>query len=215
MAQARIRSRFRYLATRDDLARSEKKCCNALPAIHARRGLRGLLRNSAGGSLLEVAIFIPLLTICAAYAAEFGYFFIVAANITSAARNAAEYSIQGYQSPGQTALPAAGPATTTSSVTALAYGDMEGVQGTSSNTTVKVCSKGVGISGNVTTCVSYGPNAGSASNASYTDPEAPTFLLNSVDVSYTINPPLPLTMFEGTLLPSLTVHRQVAMRVMD
>src|ERR1700731_3804542 len=64
---------------------------------------------ASGQSLIEVAVFLPLLVLCAAYAVDFGYFFIVSANLTSSTRNAVEYSIQGYQSPGQAALPAAGP----------------------------------------------------------------------------------------------------------
>lgn len=175
-----------------------------------------LYRSTVGGSILEVAVFLPVFLLCAAYGVEFAYLYVVAANITSSARSAAEYSIQGYQSPGQTALPAAGSATTASSVSALAYGDLSGIAGTSAGATVQVCSKSVGISGNVTKCLSYGPAVSSnTATAAETDPEAPTFLLNRVDVSYTVQPPIPLTWFKVALLPNLTFHRHVSMRVMD
>lgn len=177
---------------------------------------RSLYQSTVGSSIVEVAVFLPIFLLCAVYGVEFGYLFVVAANITSSARNAAEYSIQGYQSPGQTALPVAGPATTTASVSALAYGDLSGITGTSSGATVQVCSKAVGISGNVTKCLSYGPAVSSNTpTAAETDPEAPTFLLNRVDVSYTVQPPIPLTWFNVSLLPTLTFHRHVSMRVMD
>jgi hypothetical protein len=48
-----------------------------------------------------------------------------------------------------------------------------------------------------------------------TDPEAPTFLLNRVDVTYTVQPPIPLSFFSYPLLPSMKFHRQVSMRAMD
>ncbi len=173
-------------------------------------------RCSSGQSLLEAAVFLPLIFLCAAYAVDFGYFFIVCANLTSSARNAAEYSIQGYQSPGQIVLPPAGPSTTNTSVAALAIGDLAGLSQSSTVATVQVCSKSVGTSGNVTKCSSYGPAVStSTTTASQTDPEAPTFLLNRVDVTYTVQPPVPLTFFSVSLLPTLSFQRHVSMRVMD
>jgi Flp pilus assembly protein TadG len=170
-------------------------------------------RQDGGQGLLETALFLPVLILLVAYAVDFGYFFIVAANLASSSRNAAEYSIQGFESPAQSALPAAGPITTNTSVAALAVGDLSNLASSSTTTTVQVCSKGVGVTGNVTNCSSYGP-AGTV----YTpvaDPEAPTFLLNRVDVTYTVQPPIPLSFFSYTLLPSMKFHRQVSMRVLD
>jgi hypothetical protein len=171
---------------------------------------------SCGQSLLEVAAFLPLLVLCAGYAVDFGYFFIVSANLNSSTRSAAEYSIQGFATPGQTSLPAAGPSSSTASVAALALGDLAGLANSSTQASVQVCSKSVGITGNVTNCSSFGPTVStSTATAAQTDPEAPTFLLNRVDVSYTVQPPIPLTFFKVSLLPTLSVHRYVSMRVMD
>ena len=156
---------------------------------------------------------MPLITLCALYAVEFGYFFIIAATLSSSTRNAVEYSIQGYQSPGQLALPAAGPVSTASSVASLALYDLGSTAGTYA--TVQVCSKSVGVSSNVTKCVTYGPSGTSNSNATQTDPEAPTFLLNRVDVTYTVQPPIPLKWFSVSLIPTLQFHRHSSMRVMD
>lgn len=166
-----------------------------------------------GQSLVETAIFLPILILLVAYAVDFGYFFIVAANLTSASRNAAEYSIQDFASPAQSALPIAGPITTNTSVAALAVGDLSSLAASSSTTTVEVCSKVLGTTSNVTNCSSYGP-AGTVFTPA-TDPEAPTFLLNRVDVTYTVQPPIPLSFFSYPLLPSMKFHRQVSMRAMD
>ena len=178
-----------------------------------RSGYRRAWRRDGGQSLVETAIFLPILILLVVYAVDFGYFFIVAANLTSASRNAAEYSIQGFASPAQSALPIAGPITTNTSVAALAVGDLSSLAASSSTTTVEVCSKVLGTTSNVTNCSSYGP-AGTVFTPA-TDPEAPTFLLNRVDVTYTVQPPIPLSFFSYPLLPSMKFHRQVSMRAMD
>ena len=175
-----------------------------------------LARSSCGQSLVEVAILLPLFVFLAAYAVDFGYFFMVCANLVSSTRNAAEYSIQGFQSPGQNALPSAGPASATASVSALALGDISGLANWSTTTSVQVCSKSVGVSKNVTNCDDYGPASPyNTSTAAQTDPEAPTFYLNRVDLTYTVQPPIPLSFFSVPLLPSLSFHRYVSMRAMD
>ena len=178
-----------------------------------RGGYSWRWRHEGGQSLIESALFLPILILLVAYAVDFGYFFIVAANLTSASRNAAEYSIQGHSSPSQNALPAAGPITTNTSVAALAVGDLSNLAGSATTTSVQVCSKILGTNGNVSNCASYGP-AGTVFTPA-ADPEAPTFYLNRVDVTYTVQPPIPLTFFSHSLLPSMKFHRQVSMRAMD
>jgi hypothetical protein len=182
---------------------------------HLRKsGRRTWIAATDGGSLLEVAVFVPLLLLSVLYAVEFAYFFITASTLVSSSRNAVEYSIQGYQSPGQISLPAAGPSTSSSSVAALAIGDLGSNAATS--VSVNVCSKAVGVSGNVTKCSSYGPSVSTnTSTATQTDPEAPTFLLNRVDITYTVQPPIPLSFFKISLIPTLSFHRYASMRVMD
>ena len=169
--------------------------------------------DDSGQGLLETALFLPVLVLLAAFAVDFGYFFIVSANLSSSARSAAEYSVQGYDSPGQTSLPAAGPTSDVTSVSALAVGDLSGLAAAATTTTVEVCSKAVGVSNKVTDCSNYGPAQTAYTPAA--DPEAPTFLLNRVDVTYTVHPPIPLSIFSYTLVPSLTFHREVSMRALD
>lgn len=178
-----------------------------------RRGYWRGLRQDGGQSLVETAVFLPILILLVAYAVDFGYFFIVAANLTSASRNAAEYSVQGFDSPAQSALPIAGPITTNTSVAALAVGDLSSLAASATTTTVEVCSKSIGTTNNITNCSSYGP-AGTVFTPA-ADPEAPTFFLNRVDVTYTVQPPIPLSFFSYSLLPTMKFHRQVSMRAMD
>ena len=173
---------------------------------------RTLLRDGSGQSLLETALFLPILVLVMAYAVDYGYFFLVAADLTSASHNAVEYSIQGYQGPAQVSVPAAGPIATVTSVASLAVADLN-LLNASTTTTVQVCSKSLGMSGNLPVCASYGP-AGTAYTPA-TDPEAPTFVLQRVDVTYTVKPPVPISFFKVTLIPVMQFHRQVSMRVMD
>ena len=169
--------------------------------------------SESGQSLIELAICLPVLVLLMAYAVDLGYFFIAAANITSAARNGAQYSVMGYQGPAQSSLAPAGPVSTTTSVASLAMADMVSLLNSSTTTTVQVCSKSLGMSGSVPNCSSYGPTLTAQTPA--TDPEAPTFVLQRVDVTYTVEPPVPLSIFKVSLLPNLQFHRQVSMRAMD
>jgi Flp pilus assembly protein TadG len=179
-------------------------------------GLR-LLREKCGQSLIEVAVMMPLLILLVGYTVDFGYFFMAAANIASSARNAAQYSILGYEGPAQTSVPVAGPPSTISSVTALAMADLSSLAGSPTTTTVEVCTKANGMSGNIPKCTSYLNSTLQGTNT-YTpvaDPEAPRFVLQRVDVTYTVQPPVPMTLFGYSLLPNLAFHREVSMRNMD
>lgn len=174
---------------------------------------RKLLQDRCGQSLVEIALMMPVLILLMAYAVDFSYFFLAAANITSAARNAAQYSILGYEGPAQTAEPVAGPVSTVSSVAALAMDDISRLIASSTTTRVQVCSKIIGVTGNLANCSAYGP-----AGTTYTvtaDPEAPRFVLQRVDVTYTVQPPVPMSVFGHSLLPSMQFHRQVSMRSMD
>lgn len=180
--------------------------------VHAGN-LRRITREPGGQSLLEVALMLPFLVLLIGYAVDFGYFFLVAANLTSAARNATEYSIQGFESPGGGRLPAAGPLTSTASVAAAAVGDMGSLLNSSATTSVEVCSQASGSSGNLPICSAYGP--ADITYAVDTDPEAPHFMLQRVDVTYTVQPPIAISLFGIPLLGSLKFHRQVSMRAME
>jgi hypothetical protein len=163
--------------------------------------------------MVEVACFVPILMLLMGYAVDFGYFFVAAAVITSSARNAAEYSVQGYQGPSQGTLPPAGPSALGTSVAEVALADLQGLVSSSTTTTVEICTKANGMSGNVPACTSYGPSGTSYTPAA--DPEAPRFVLQEVDVTYTVQPPIAMTFFKVALLPSMKFHRRVCMRAMD
>src|SRR5439155_23152189 len=91
------------------------------------------IKAESGQALLEMAVVLPFLLILVFNAINFGYFFIVAINITAAPRSAVEYSIMGSSTPAGDldGLPKATPANSTSAtVAALAYQDLQGALAT-------------------------------------------------------------------------------------
>jgi Flp pilus assembly protein TadG len=182
-----------------------------------RKGVRGsILRDTRGQSLVELAVMMPIFALLMCYAVDFGYFFLAAANISSSARIATQYSILGYQGPAQSGLANAGPVTDTTSVASLASAELASLTNSGTMTTIGVCTKALGMSTantNLPKCSNYG-----VTGTSYTptaDPEAPRFVLQRVDITYTVQPPIPIAFFGTSLLPSMSFHRQVSMRAMD
>jgi len=193
--------------------------------------IRKLARNSSGQALIETAIMLPLLLVIVLNAVNFAFFFLMALNITSSSRSSGIYSVMGGATPAVKALPPAGPQTTASSVSYLAYQDLTGAVSTpsTSNTGINVCSSTVGITGKgsttATTCTSNGAGGGFPSSAE-ADPEAPSFLLGRVDVAYQFSPPIPFSTFNLIVLAApncvssggtvtCTFYRHVVMREMQ
>jgi Flp pilus assembly protein TadG len=201
------------------------------------------LKSESGQALVETAVVLPVLLILTFNAINFGYFFIVAVNLAVAPRSGVEYSILGSSTPAGniTGLPDATPATATSpTVAAAAYEDLHGALSTYANASVQVCSRKVlvgasGVNGtgatlraNCVTCTSQsscgsGAPVTSGGLAPAPDPEAPSFVLHRVDVTFTFSTLIPGAPFNLALLPTslcnssgtCSFHRQVSMRAMD
>ena len=199
------------------------------------RAERSIKRQRASGqALVETALMLPLLLLVLLNAVNFGYFYLVTLNLTAASRSGALYAMLGSSTPAGTALP---PAAGTSTLTAtyLTYQDLTGAVASPGSAKIQVCSASIGVSGtgstqtancetctNSTTC---GTTPGAGSPAPDSDPEAPDFVLNRVDVTYTFRPIIPGTPFGLALLPlsacsqsgasvTCTFHRQLSMRAM-
>ena len=167
-----------------------------------------LSQKEEGQSLIELALMIPIFTILVCYAVDFGFFFLVATSLNSAARNAMEYSIQGTSSPAQAAEPSA------ARVATLAIASI-GLSGASTtNVSIQVCSSAVGVntSNNTTQCTSPSTGAGAVTGTPDVDPESPKFQLNRVDVVYTVTPPVPMPV---SIFPLRTFRRTIEMRAMQ
>jgi hypothetical protein len=181
--------------------------------------LRAAIADARGSSLIETALVMPVLVLMLCFAVDIGYFFIVAANMVSASRTAVLYSGQGFASP-TLQLPSAGTSGSlgdTAGVAGLAGGDLSGLANMSSETSVEVCSKSIGVtqSGNgfLTNCNTY--PSGTLSYTPDQDPEASNGMLTQrVDVVYTVSPPIPVNFFSFSM-PPLTMHWMAEMRAVD
>jgi len=176
------------------------------------------MQRTRGQSLVETVVMLPLLLMVTLNVVNLGYFFLVAIHLTGAARTATIYSIEGSSTPAASQLPGAGgasPTTSLLSVTYLAFQDMTGSLWNPTGASVQVCSpiniaSGSGVNGtgtsqkaNCETCTSSGCSAaGTGSPAPSADPEAPTFVLNQVRISYTFNTLIPGAIFNIPLQAS-------------
>ncbi len=184
--------------------------------------------ETRGQAMLETALMLPMLLALVFNTVNFGYFFLIALNVTAAPHSGALYSILGPSTPvenGGATLADPGPPdpTTQSTISGLTLGDLTGAVANASTTPVQVCTakSGVNVATGLTVCSSWN------SSPPYTpdqDPEWPSFVLNRVDVTYTFRPLIDYRVFNLVLLATplcdkssmtCTFHRQVSMRAMD
>lgn len=165
-------------------------------------------QSQQGQSLLETAIAMPLLLGVAFNIINLGYFWFVILTMSAAPRIGVQFSAQGGTSITTMVAPSA------SAVSTLVYDNMtQAIHGaTNSNTAVRVCSGAVGVDAATgqSLCTSFGPAFTFTPNTR--DPEAPVFVLNRVDVGYTVTPLIPGTAFNVVLPANLKFQRHVSMR---
>ncbi len=211
---------------------------SAVDAVSARRAAAqpsplitrhtSLVTASSGQAMVETALVVPLLLMLVLNVINFAYFFLVAINLAAAPRSGALYSILGFATPQYLILPpatsdASCPGTTPNcDVSDLVYGDMTGaIYEPATKASVEVCSSTIGVTGGGTSSQTSACNP--TTYAAEVDPEAPNFILNRVDVTYTFNSLIPGTPFNIALMASpictaagtCTFHRMAEMREMN
>jgi Flp pilus assembly protein TadG len=158
--------------------------------------------GSAGQSLVEFALVLPLLFLIVVNVVNFGAFLFAWITIANAARTGSQYMAMG----GATILAPNHP--TAAQVTAVVTDDVSSLLNRSS-VQVKVCTNNNGT-------IACTGNGGWAPPA---DPEPAFYVSGSVDVTYTYKPPIPLWSFPNlgiyATLPPATIHRQAAMRMLQ
>jgi Flp pilus assembly protein TadG len=171
-------------------------------------GVGGGVRSEDGQSLLETAVTMPVLLAVAFNLINVGYFWFVLLSLSAASRHGVQFASQGGSAAGTISAP------TTTAVSDLVYENVTNAIGgaTTSNVAVRVCSsvKGVNSATGVALCDQFGPAF--TFSASDADPESPVYVLNRVDVGYTVTPIIPGAAF-GVLLPAnLQFQRHASMR---
>ncbi|MGH9502109.1 MAG: TadE/TadG family type IV pilus assembly protein [Terriglobales bacterium] len=183
-------------------------------------------RPESGQSLVETVLMMPVMLLVLFNALNFGYFFLVTLNLSTAPRSGVEYSMLGGQSPGTIGL------ATATSAADLTYRDVTGAISSPGGATVKVCTKKLGFAAGVASCaicnggVGGGCGAAANGNAGDNDNEPASFVMQRIDITYTFVPLLPPALFNLTVLAipqctssggsvSCTFHRHVSMRAID
>ena len=171
-----------------------------LAAIPAQPPLSGPVKVNGrleGQALVEFSLIIPLVFLLAVNAVNFGGFIFAWITVANAARDGAQYMVMSNDSPGQPT-----PATLTQ-VQALVTADVSSLLNRAS-VVVAICTNKTTAATGCTTFV---------------DPEAPTYTLATVDVTYTYKPFIPLFSFPklgiSATLPATTIHRKAVMRMLQ
>jgi len=150
-----------------------------------------------GQALVEFALLIPLVLLLAVNAVNFGGFIFAWITVANAARDGAQYMVMSADSPGQPT-----PATL-AMITTLVTNDMTSLLNRSS-LVVAICTNNTAAANSCT---------------SLYDPEAPTYTLATVDVTYTYKPFIPLFSFPilhiSATLPATAIHRKAVMRMLQ
>lgn len=169
-------------------------------------------RDKAGQGLVETAVMLPLLVLLVCYAVDFGFFFLAMASIASSAHNAAFYATQGGNSPSGGSLPGIGSVSSAQSVAGMAYGNLSAFVAASTSMAVQLCTNNNGT----VSCASTGQTGLIASGYQPdADPEPGLYQLVRVDVVYTVKPPVAMSFFGASIVPTLNFHRSAEMRVIQ
>jgi hypothetical protein len=160
------------------------------------------LRSSSGQSLVEFALILPLIFLLVMNLVNFGGFFFAWITLAGSARAGAQYMAMGSASIGKPAAP------TAAQVTAVVTNDISSLLNKSS-LVVRVCTNNNGT----IACT------GSGSSMPPADPEPSSFILGSVDATYTYVPYISQWNFSSLgiqlTLPSTTIHQRAVARLMQ
>ncbi len=171
---------------------------------------RRRFKGQEGQSLVETAIAMPLLLGLAFNMINWGYLWFMVLALSAAPRMGVQYATQGGAAGTAIAVPS------TTAVSNLVYDNLtNAIKGaTTSNAAVQVCTSAKGVTGSgastIAQCDQFGPAFTFSAPAA--DPEAPVYVLDRVDVEYTVTPIIPGTAFTVILPANLKFHRQVSMR---
>jgi Flp pilus assembly protein TadG len=169
----------------------------AIPVQPARVVATKATPRRGGQALVEFVLIIPLVFVLAVNALNFGTFIFAWITVANAARDGAQYMTMSSASPN-----APTPATL-AQVTTLVTNDVTSLLNRTS-IAVAICTNNTTAANGCT---------------AFFDPEAPSYTLATVDVTYTYNPMIPLFSFPKlgirATLPTTTIHRKAVMRMLQ
>jgi Flp pilus assembly protein TadG len=162
--------------------------------------------SNQGQALIEYILVLPLVFLLLVNVVNFGGFFYAFITVANAARAGADYAIMSGATPASAHIipsPASPSQITTMITTEIAS------LPNNPSLSVNICQR----NGATVTTLS-----GTCSSIP-TDPESASYILTSIDVTYTYQPFIPLFSFPNlnvyATLPATTIHRRAVMRVMQ
>lgn len=163
------------------------------------------VKNATGQSLVEFILILPLVFLLIVNVVNFGAFFYAWITVSNAARAGADYAILGGASAGTLPTTTGTP----SLITQLITNDILSLPNRAS-LVVNVCENDVGATPAVNALV------GTCSGIP-ADPEPTSYVLLTVDVTYTYRPLIPAGFQFSNLnvfatIPPTTIHRRAVMR---
>ncbi|MCU1248004.1 MAG: hypothetical protein JWQ49_1033 [Edaphobacter sp.] len=170
------------------------------------RLLQRLLKNQ-GQALIEYILVLPLVFVLMVNVVNFGGFFYAFVTVANASRAAADYAILGGASVASGHI----ASVSASQVGALITSDIASLPNNPS-LSVNVCQSTFDPA---TSKIAVIVLSGTCSSIP-SDPEPVTYVLTSIDVTYTYKPLIPLFSFPNlhinATLPNTTIHRRAVMR---
>lgn len=168
-----------------------------------RRYISRRLRENRGQALIEFILVLPMLFLLILNLVNFGGFFYAWITVANAARAGANYAIEGPSSVSGPGATLAAPSV--SDITSRIQADMAGLPNLSS-LSIDICQN---HNGTVTTL------SGTCTSVP-ADPESSTYILTTVDVTYTYSPFIPVFSFPSLgvylTIPPTTVYQRAEMR---
>ena len=201
--------RGQFVCVNDEERQALRRFLHDVQLAEATETERRMSASSGGNSLVEFALILPLILLLVVNIVNFGAFMYAWITVSNAARGGAQYMILGGASAG---FPTQADA---SQISTMITNDVKTLPNAAS-VVVRVCTNNNGtwdqISGGTTAC-------SAAHTDGFSDPEPTSFVLATVDVTYTYQPLIPLWEFPKlgihATLPPTTVHRTGVMRMIQ
>ena len=166
-------------------------------------------RSRRGSNLVEFALILPLVLLLVVNVVNFGSYLYTCIAISNASRAGAQYMILSSASVGYPREAIA------SQITTLVQNDLGSAIGGSA--TINVCTNNNGTYHPIS--IGTGACASASNTDGFSDPEPTHYVLATVDVTYTWQPPIPLWEFPNlkihATLPTQTIHRTAVMRMIQ
>jgi Flp pilus assembly protein TadG len=166
-----------------------------------------------GQSILELSLILPLLLLLIVNTVNFGAFFYAWITVSNAARTGVQYMVLGGASIG-----GGGSVNSTTIVNLIKQNDVLSLID-NANVQVTTCTDNQSGGTDVYKTTVVAASAGGCTTGGFVDPRPASYVIATVDVTYTYQPIIPVWNFPRlgihATLPPTTIHRKAVMRMIQ